>query len=62
MHSVLHGSVAHHGVELLLLVSMLLLLAVPESILILKDLSYTCLYSFCISKGLWLHQIDTSAD
>ena len=50
MHSELHGNVVHHGVELLLLVSMLFLLAIPKSLLILKDFSYTCLYSFCIFK------------
>ena len=37
MHSELHGNVVHHGVELLLLVSMLFLLAIPKSLLILKD-------------------------
>ena len=62
MHSELHGNVVHHGVELLLLVSMLFLLAIPKSLLILKEYLYTSLYSFRISKGLWLHQIDTSAD
>ena len=62
MHCKRHGSVAHHGVELLLLVSMLFLLAIPESLLILKEFLYTSLYSFCISRGLWLHQIDTNAD
>ena len=62
MHSELHGNVVHHGVELLLLVSMLFLLAIPKSLLILKEFLYTSLYSFCISKGLWLHQIDTSTD
>ena len=35
MHSELHGNVVHHGVELLLLVSMLFLLAIPKSLLIL---------------------------
>ena len=34
MHSELHGNVVHHGVELLLLVSMLFLLATPKSLLI----------------------------
>ena len=58
----LHGNVVHHGVELLLLVSILFLLAIPKSLFILKESLYTSLYSFCISKGLWLHQIDTSAD
>ena len=37
MHSELHGNVVHHGVELLLLVSMLFLLAIPKSLLILKE-------------------------
>ena len=62
MHSELHGNVVHHGVELLLLVSVLFLLAIPKSLLILKEFLYTSLYSFCISKGLWLQQIDTSPD
>ena len=37
MHSELHGNVVHHGVELLLLVSMLFLLAIPKSLLILNE-------------------------
>ena len=41
MHSKLQGNVAHRGVELLLLVSMLFLLAIPKSLLILKEVSYT---------------------
>ena len=36
MHSELHGNVIHHGVELLLLVSMLFLLAIPKPLLSLK--------------------------
>ena len=36
MHSKLHGNVVHHGAELLLLVSMLFLLAIPKSPLILE--------------------------
>ena len=62
MQSELHGNVVYHGVELLLLVSVLFLLAIPKSLLILKEFLYTSLYSFCISKGLWLHQITTSTD
>ena len=62
MQSELHGNVDYHGVELLLLVSMLFLLAIPKSLSILKEFFYTSLYSFCISKGLWLHQINTSSD
>ena len=62
MHSKLHGNVVHPVVELLLLVSMLFLLAIPKSLLILKEFLYNSMYSFCISKGLWLHQIDTSTD
>ena len=62
MHSKVQGNVVHHGVELLLLVSMLFLLAIPKSLLILKEFLYICLYSFCLSKELWLHQIDTTAD
>ena len=41
MQSELHGNVVHHGVEVLLLVSMLFLLAIPKSLLILKELLYT---------------------
>ena len=41
MHSKLQGNVVHHGVELLLLVSMLFLLAIPKSLLILKEFLYT---------------------
>ena len=41
MHSELHGSVVHHGVKLLLFVSMLFLLAIPKSLLILKEFLYT---------------------
>ena len=37
MHSKLHGNVVHHGVELLLVVSMLFLLAISKSLLILKE-------------------------
>ena len=64
MHSDLHGNVVHHEVELLLLVSMLSLLTIPKSLLILKK-TYTLVCTvFCVSKGLWLHQLqtDTSAD
>ena len=49
MHSELHGNVTHHGVKLLLLVSMLLynsLLAIPKSLLFLKEFLYTSLYIF----------------
>ena len=45
MHSELQGNVIHHGVELLLLVSMLFLLAIPKSLLILKEFLYTISYS-----------------
>ena len=41
MHSDFHINVVHHGVELLLLVSMLFLLAIPKSPLILKEFLYT---------------------
>ena len=44
MQSELHGNVVHHGVELLLLVSMLFLLAIPKSLLILKEFLYTSIY------------------
>ena len=41
MHGKLQGNVVHHGVELLLLDSMLFLLAIPKSLLILKEFLYT---------------------
>ena len=41
MQDELHGNVAYHGVELLVLVSMLFLLAIPNSILTLKEFLYT---------------------
>ena len=41
MQSELHGNGAHCGVEVLLLVSMLFLLAIPKSLLILKEFLYT---------------------
>ena len=44
MHNKLHSNVVHHGVELLLLVSMLILLAIPKSFSILKELLYTSNY------------------
>ena len=47
MHSELHGNVVHHGVELLLLVSMLFLLAIPKSFLILKEFLYTSYIILC---------------
>ena len=50
MHNKLHDSVVHHGVELLLLVSMLFLLAIPKSLLFLKEFLYTSLYSFAYPK------------
>ena len=40
MQSELHENVAHRGVEVLLLVSMLSLLAIPKSLLILKEFLY----------------------
>ena len=62
MQGELHGNVAYHGVELLVLVSMLFLLAIPKSILILKEFLYTSLHSFCISKGLKLQYINNCAE
>ena len=49
MHSELHGNVAHHGAEFLLLVSMLFLLAFPKSLLIAlvcADLAYPKDYGY----------------
>ena len=43
MQSKHHGNVVHHGVELLLLDSMLILLAITKSLLILKEF-YTLAY------------------
>ena len=40
MQSELHGNFVHHGVELLLLVSMLFLLAIHKSLLIRKKFLY----------------------
>ena len=37
MQGELHGNVAYHGVELPFLASMLLLLAIPKSLLILRN-------------------------
>ena len=47
MHGKLKGNVVHHGFELLLLVSMLFLLAIPKSLLILKELLY------CTRQGIY---------
>ena len=44
MQGELHGNVAYHSVELLLLVSMLFLLAIPKSLSILKEF-YTLGYN-----------------
>ena len=41
IQSELHGNVVHHGVEVLLLVSTIFLLAIPKSLLILKEFLYT---------------------
>ena len=41
MQSKLQGNVVRHGVGLLLLVSMLSLLAIPKSLLFLKEVLYT---------------------
>ena len=62
MQSELHRNVVHQGVELLLLVSMIFLPAIPKSLLILKEFLYSSLYTFCIFKGLYLHQINTRAE
>ena len=62
MNSELHGNAVYRGVDLLFLVSMLFLLAIPESLSIVKEFLYTSLYSFCISKRLWLHQINICAN
>ena len=51
MQSELHGNVVHHGAELLLLVSMFFLLAIPKSLLIQKECLYTSLYMFAYPKN-----------
>ena len=48
MLSDLHGNVVHHGVELMLLVSMLFLLAIPKSLLILMDFYTLVISHICI--------------
>ena len=50
MQSELHSNVVHHGVELLLLVSMLFLLAIPKSLLNLKDFSLFHLYNYAQTR------------
>ena len=40
MQGELHGNVAYHSVELLLLVSVLFLLAIPKSLSILEEFFY----------------------
>ena len=56
MQSQLHENVVSHGVELLLLVSMLFLLATPISVLFVKKYLFTNLYiskekRLCTSKN-----------
>ena len=54
MQSEVHGNVVHHGVEVLLLVSMLFLLAIPKSLFILKEFLYTIIhYCTCICHSLY---------
>ena len=50
MQSELHENVVHHGVELLLLVSIPFLPAIHKSLLILKEFLYTSLYTFAYPK------------
>ena len=56
MHSELHGNVVHHGVELLLLVSMLFLLAIPKSL----ALTQTTFVYFTRRLCLTLETVSTS--
>ena len=58
MQGELHGNVVYHGVELLVLVSMLFLLAIPKSILFLKEFLYT---SICVSSLAFTPYIVTIA-
>ena len=53
MQSKLHENVVYHGVEVLLLVSMLFLLAIPKSLLILMEFLYI-LYTALPVPGLAL--------
>ena len=46
MQSELHRNMVYQGVELLLLVSMLFLPAIPKSVLILKEFLYTSNYIY----------------
>ena len=50
MQSELHGNVAHHGVEVLLLVSMLFLLAISKFLVILKEFLYTSIIYCMVSE------------
>ena len=50
MQSKLHGNLVHHDVELLLLVSMLFLLAIPRSPLIIKEFSTLVCIVFAYPK------------
>ena len=52
MQSEPHGNVVHHGVEVLLLVSMLFLLAIPKALLILKEFLYTIILVLLPTKHL----------
>ena len=54
MQSELHGNVVHHGVEVLLLVSMLFLPAIPKSLLILKEFLYTSIIYGCVLVAFML--------
>ena len=53
MQSELHRNVVHHGVEELLLVSMLFLLAIPKSLIILKEFLYTSVFRGCLHRFMW---------
>ena len=50
MQSKLHKNVVYHGVEVLLLVSMPFLLAIPKSLLTLKEFLYTS-FTQCGPQG-----------
>ena len=50
MQSEHHGNVVHHGVELLLLVSMLFLLVIAKSFSILKDFYILVCTAFAYPK------------
>ena len=65
MQSELHGNVVHHGVEVLLFVSMLFLLAIPKSLINSRawNLNTLVCTAFAYPNDFGnVHQINTCAD